>query len=1008
MTTASSRKPRLRHRRLLWAWGLLSAVVFIAGAVLIWLGLSTYYECRVGGVPFEERLFDSLYRSAQLFTLTFTPPPPPAQCALNATPSIMFDQNGFPSSPWPLLAISVLAPLLTLSGLIGLVGSGLDRWGLYWRRRRGNLLVVCGTGERGLALLDQEHDAAHDRLNSVAVSLDRAAVSAIDDLGALFVEGDAQEAAVLQVAGVGRRRSLSGATAVVVTTDNERVSEEIAEAAHALIKDGATTGRSAEQWVAFHTRSKSRNLEELTRTPLATAPPFPVDLTFRMGVEAADLAVRMGTEAAEKSAESAVEEAEAVSVCVLGAKDVALPVSVVSAYSNSHKPGDSARRVTLILPASEMDHATTHLGSQPGVELSPVKVDIDTAVRGGDDKEAERLVAELEQVDVAIVALRDDNLACDLVDLLNEHDHLRELRIVVCIEGSGRSMKRLLESALSAESRTDVLRFAEVSGVHEIGTELEDLRKMLTPLADALQGDAASEVRLEFGSAARTADDLQSCVDAVCDGLCEKLHERSWRIASIDGPNAWYAFAMKLTEEGNEASAFIAWCEWVRAKRSAGDEEVLIAAVDGAIKELPGSGGAETAARTAEELLGLFKELDGGDEGDSGEALTVITGNISGDKSKDLGRMLDGVLATKFVRKEDVQHESSDDSRENLFGADAGFRSCFEIEKRAEVQTTATCADFRKVLAETDEAEHDGSMQALIRSWRRILIPEPGAPAISVKSSALLALSLREDSDVDRSEAQARLTAELVLARALGFGHIAASGTDAAVVLPSDRRGLLELPLDRMTLRAFLHHTAPKEADSAPLSRGCELGKTDGWAQQLHENYIAMNDWLELEKNPTDDPAMQPWKDLVGFFKESNRSSARDWGNKIAAIGETPAKHLATWARKVRPSDSDWKAATPRDVVEKQGKAPDDEMLLWLELLAEMEHGRWNFERISAGWSFGDRDVGRKMTNKAKPWDDAKALGGFDDKYRDLDRQQMLRCLTWIETPPSSDCSGEK
>jgi hypothetical protein len=957
--------------------------VFIAGAVLMWLGLSTYYECRVGGVPLAERVFDSLYRSAQLFTLTFTPPPPPAECALNATPSILFDQNGFPSSPWPLLAVSVLAPLLTLSGLIGLVGSGLDRWGLFWRRRRGNLLVVCGMGERGLALLDQDHDAEHDRLNSVAVSLDAAAVSAIDDLGALFVEGDAQEAAVLQVAGVGRRRSLSGATAVVVTTDNARVSEEVAEAAHVLIKDGATTGRSADQWVAFHTRSKSRNLEELTRTPLATAPPFPIDLTFRMG-----------TEAAEKSAESAVEEAEAVSACVLGAKDVALPVSVVSAYSNSHTLGETGRKVTLILPTSRMGEAKMRPGSLQGVELSRAEVDIETAVRGGNEKEAEKLVAELEQVDVAIVALRDDNLACDLVDLLNEHDHLRELRIVVCIEGSGRSMKRLLESAPSAESRTDVLRFAEVSGVHEIGTELEDLRKMLTPLADALQGDAASEVRLEFGSAARTADDLQSCVDAVCDGLCEKLHERSWRIASIDGPNAWYAFAMKLTEEGNEASAFIAWCEWVRAKRSAGDEEVLIAAVGGAIKELPGRGGAETAARTAEELLGLFKELDGGDEGDSGEALTVITGNVSGDKSKDLGRMLDGVLATKFVRKEDVQDESSDDSRKNLFGADAGFRSCFEIEKRAEVQTTATCADFGKVLAETDEAEHDGSMQALIRSWRRILIPEePGAPAISVKSSALLALSLRGDSEVDH-EAQARLTAELVLARALGFGHIAASGTDAAVVLPSDRRGLLELPLDRMTLRAFLHHTASDEAGSAPLSRRRELGKTDGWAQQLHENYIAMNDWLELD-NKAGDPAMQPWEDLVGVFKESNRASARDWGNKVAAIDAEPAEDLAEWARTVRSNDAEWEAATPRDIAaEKQGETPALERLLWLELLAEMEHGRWNFERISAGWSFGDRDVGRKMTDKAQPWTDKKALGGYDDKYRDLDRQQMLRCLT--------------
>jgi hypothetical protein len=52
------------------------------------------------------------------------------------------------------------------------------------------------------------------------------------------------------------------------------------------------------------------------------------------------------------------------------------------------------------------------------------------------------------------------------------------------------------------------------------------------------------------------------------------------------------------------------------------------------------------------------------------------------------------------------------------------------------------------------------------------------------------------------------------------------------MLLPSDKRGLIELPVDRMTLRAFLGVTSPKEGQSGPLSRGCPKTREeiDEWA----------------------------------------------------------------------------------------------------------------------------------------------------------------------------------
>ena len=52
-----------------------------------------------------------------------------------------------------------------------------------------------------------------------------------------------------------------------------------------------------------------------------------------------------------------------------------------------------------------------------------------------------------------------------------------------------------------------------------------------------------------------------------------------------------------------------------------------------------------------------------------------------------------------------------------------------------------------------------------------------------------------------------------------------------------------------------------------------------------------------------------------------------------------------------------------------------------LELLAELEHGRWNAERLITGWETGTRDTGRFLSPYLKPWDE------LDDEAKQWDRE---------------------
>jgi hypothetical protein len=175
-------------------------------------------------------------------------------------------------------------------------------------------------------------------------------------------------------------------------------------------------------------------------------------------------------------------------------------------------------------------------------------------------------------------------------------------------------------------------------------------------------------------------------------------------------------------------------------------------------------------------------------------------------------------------------------------------------------------------------------------------------------------------------------TEELLLARGLGarVAWLDPTGqveTGLADRLPLGDHGILELPNDPLTLRGFIMRAlGPLEPD--------EL-RTD-IAKYLHDSYRRQ----QRSRKPPGDPALAPWNELLPSLQESNLAAADDVECKLALIGLRLVKGGA------------------RLVLDDQQVA----------LLGEEEHGRWNVERLSAGWELGDRHVGRAISPDLRPW----------------------------------------
>jgi hypothetical protein len=158
--------------------------------------------------------------------------------------------------------------------------------------------------------------------------------------------------------------------------------------------------------------------------------------------------------------------------------------------------------------------------------------------------------------------------------------------------------------------------------------------------------------------------------------------------------------------------------------------------------------------------------------------------------------------------------------------------------------------------------------------------------------------------------------------------------------------GLAVLPDDVWTLQAFLRWAAPSLLTPE---------QEEHIARASHEQYRRENE----KRLAPSDPAMQPWEELSPGLQHSNVRQAKDLGRKLAAIGR---RVVPVAGREIKPA-----MFTLEEV----------------ELLAKMEHGRWNVERALDGWRQGARDPKKKLTPFLARWEE---LDGIDPNAQEWDR----------------------
>jgi len=196
--------------------------------------------------------------------------------------------------------------------------------------------------------------------------------------------------------------------------------------------------------------------------------------------------------------------------------------------------------------------------------------------------------------------------------------------------------------------------------------------------------------------------------------------------------------------------------------------------------------------------------------------------------------------------------------------------------------------------------------------------------------------------------------AEYRMALSLGaqVAILKGSGGEAAKLVVDDDWGtsemLVQLPADAMTIRAFIGSGTPKLVP--------DIRETI--AQAVQEDYRR----VRVSGAQSQEPSMAEWGNLLDYLKESNREQADHIFEKLRQIGCTAHK------------------VTDRDI------APmtftEDE----IESMAEMEHARWNVERLLDGWKWGERrDVTRKISPHLVPWSE------LSDDVKEWDRQTVRK-----------------
>jgi hypothetical protein len=128
------------------------------------------------------------------------------------------------------------------------------------------------------------------------------------------------------------------------------------------------------------------------------------------------------------------------------------------------------------------------------------------------------------------------------------------------------------------------------------------------------------------------------------------------------------------------------------------------------------------------------------------------------------------------------------------------------------------------------------------------------------------------------------------------------------------------------------------------------------WARAIHEQFV-LSRRADSARRPEDDPALRSWDHLREDLRESNRQQADHLPVKLRAI--------------------DCRLVEASSAGEPVTSFSDEEV----EVLAQMEHARWNAERWIAGWSYApEKDPERRLNPNLVSW------AGLTGEIRGYDR----------------------
>jgi voltage-gated potassium channel Kch len=883
-----------------------------AVALVVGLGLWGYLVVLVPvppGPPQRLTLTEACYRTLRLFTLSM-------DLSLDATP------------PPQLWIAAFAAPLLTLRGIAELFRDQL-RGGLtrYFVRPQ---VVVFGANERAAALITAQGHVSRWRNGVVVVDPDPQRLATMAELGAWTVRGDGMSRASL------RRGAMTRATsAVIVTGDDER------NMAITRLLHGLALRPEPEIYVEVEEPNLARILEQGSYDASLTITPFSA-ATIAAEVVLADLDSDLATTG--RGGLLAAEADGTAPALVIFGTGALVDAFVLDVHRQRRvqlleepASGPLVPRIALFGPdaAERLQRLATLMGTELqllDIDVFPVELDQAVELNLTTVRHLQRYTP-LRQV---LVLAPSDREAGGIAMTLSRHiRHGTGLTLVTESSGSPfgdeiAAQTGVLETVapvqvvrvpqlvyalhrLQEQRIVDRLARAEHEAEHPPATrrrwsDLNELHRGVARRQAAFQLETANTAHVPIGRNVLTAFDGPELPVVTALGFNRPTAlARAGLGIDLRSTLALIPAAAALLRSEHPA-AFGVWCEVARLRAG---PAVLV----DALAKVTADHGRISPQRLADvrQLLLLHRAM-----GNDADARLEL---LAEHRHSDVGPLVDDIIV--------------------LLGPGTSKPSAMVSELLE--WALGHPAPTGSVLASSANganrwADLAATCGVSIRTPPDRQAAGPG-PGRALDLWTLVVAAHKRAADIRVLALPGASTDEILLARSLGarVGWLqlpGQPGPDLARSLLNGAVGTVQLPVDRMSVRAFLRRTSwPRSAE-----------ERERLAAALHERYVQR----QRHRKPAGDPALRPWAELSVWLRASNLAIVDDIPNKLAVVG----LQLRALAEGGRPWPPGW---------------PENSEL---QLLAEMEHGRFTVERLLSGWALGSRDPGRFLSPYLRPWED--------------------------------------